>query len=142
MSVVVPKVSMLKRKKRRGGSVDLHEKTSYVVPVTPSGLPEQLSSSDANDVLVAAAADVVVTVTVMTVEAEVALPPPVAWATRFSAVFALLASIPVPTASPMTAANNRTMMAHKTNTKMVQPQSLPFFLPLAAAEPVPAAGVE
>lgn len=110
--------------------------------MTPSGLPEQLSSSDANDVLVAAAADVVVTVTVLTAEEEAEavaeLAPPVACAKRFSAVFALLASIPVPAASPMTAASKRAMIAHRINTKMVQPQSLPFFLPLAAAGPVPA----
>lgn len=114
--------------------VNLHEKTSYVVPVTPSGLPEQFSSIEAHDVLVAPVAEAV-TVAVATAEA-------VARAKRSSAVFALLASTPVPAARPTTAANNRAMMAHKMVTKTPQPQSPPFRLSPDADEPTPAAGVE
>lgn len=49
--------------------VNIHEKTLYVVPVTPSGLPEQFWSIEAHDVLVAPAAEVAVTVAVAAAEA-------------------------------------------------------------------------
>lgn len=43
-----------------------------------------------------------------------------------SASFARLASIPVPAASPMTAADNNATIIERMNTNRVQPQMVPF----------------
>lgn len=136
LTQLCPKRKGFQATTRIGGHVDLQEKTSYVFPVTPSGLPEQSSSRAANDVLVAAADDAV------TVTVAVADVLPVARAKRSSAVFALLASTPVPAARPMTAADKRAMIAHKMNTKILQPQSLPFLFPPETDESAPAADAE
>lgn len=112
--------------------------------VTPSGFEEQLSSRDANDVLVADEE--------AAVEDAVEEPPPavadaseeLSRAALASAVLALLASTPVPAASPMTAADRRAMMAHRTSSNTEQPNAAlpPLFLflgPAAAPAPAPAA---
>lgn len=100
--------------------------------MTPSGFEEQLSSRSAYDVPVAVGEAVV----------AVAEPDPdpldaavadaseeLSCATLASAVVALLASTPVPAARPMTAADKRAMMAHRTNSNTGQPHTVPFFLP-------------
>lgn len=111
--------------------LDSHEKASYVVPVTPSAFDEHLSSTSEYDVLVA---DVEEAVAVEVPDPEDA-PPVVAdasedlsCATVSSAVFALLASTPVPAARPMTAADKRATMMHRTNSSTEQPHTAPFLL--------------
>lgn len=113
----------------------LHEKASYVVPVTAFGSEEQFLSSCANDVVVAAAAPVAVAVAVADASEELS------WAALASAVFALLASTPVPAARPITAAESRAMMVHSTKTRTVQPHIVPFFFPSPAGfcDPLPSA---
>lgn len=113
---------------------DLHEKTLYVVPETPSGLVEQSSSMSAHAVLDADGATVLVTV-------AVAAPEAVALARRLSALLALFASTPVPAARPTTAADNRAMMAHRIKTKALQPHSVRFRWP-PGDEEAPAAVCE
>lgn len=91
-----------------------------MVPVTALGSAEQFLSSWANDVLVADAASPVA-VPVAAANDEVSS------ATLSSAVFALLASTPVPAARPITAAERRAIMTQRTKTRVVQPHIVPFF---------------
>lgn len=119
-----------------GPGVDLHEKASYVVPVTAAGSEEQFLSSAAHDVLDAAAASpVAVDVAVADARDELSS------AALASAVFARLASTPVPAARPITAAESRAMIMHSTKTRTVQPHILPFFFPspAEACDPPPSA---
>lgn len=92
------------------------------MPVTADGSVEQFLSRSAHDVLDGAAAS---PVAVAVAEAEAR--DELSSATLASAVFARLASTPVPAASPITAAESRAMMVHSTNTRTVQPHIVPFF---------------
>lgn len=107
--------------------LDVPEKALYVVPVTPPGFPEQLSSMSANDVLVGTE-DVTVTVAAARDAEALALA---------SAALARCASTPVPAARPTTAAARMTMTTHSTNTRVVHPRMVPLFFFVLAPSPPP-----
>lgn len=119
LSSGLPSASALHRKVKVWSAIK--EKELYVVPFTPEGFSEQLLSRSANEVLLDdAEATVVVAVTVAGEEVmELSLA---------SAEFALLASTPVPTASPTTAAARMAMMVDNMKTSAVHPHKRPLFL--------------
>lgn len=95
----------------------------YPVPLVPSGSFVHPLSISLKEVAVGAPATVVVLVGAAADDAVA-----FSAASLFVAMLALLASTPVPAASPMTAADSSAMMQDNMNTSRLHPQSTPFDL--------------